>query len=237
MSRKRKNPQMKNRTGMLLSALSLSVLLACPVPPVRAESMTGNMGNLSPSSQTLPANAHSPVPSIPENGFAIEGMAGADTSLSGSYSTTTGRTTPYDFGTAPLWGFRLGKMVFSGLFLYLTLQQSDFSQNTHTIVGFGGNYLLPGIPKTPLFPYLNATFGASYNTYTGINAQAGYAWMLGAGMMYPLTNVFSLFLEADLSYETAPTGITTSIGNPPGTVSQVSDTWSVPIMMGVRYAF
>ncbi|MHB8544623.1 MAG: hypothetical protein ACYC9S_11575 [Leptospirales bacterium] len=236
MARKRKGLHMKDFIGMFLSFLLTAVLFACPAP-VRSESMTGNMGTLSPSAQTLPADSHAPIPSVPESGFAIEGMLGADTSLSGSTSTTTGQTIPYDFGSAPLWGIRLGKMVFSKLFLYLTLQQSDFSQNTHTIVGFGGNYLLPEILKTPLFPYLNATFGASYNTYTGTNAQAGYAWMLGAGMMYPITTVFSLFLEADLSYETAPTGITTSIGNPPGTVSRVSDTWSVPIMMGVRYAF
>lgn len=227
---------MNNRIATFFALLAAGLLFACPVQ-ARAESMDKNTKTVSSSAQPLPENSPATPSGIPGSGFALEGMVGGDISLSGSYSTTAGQTVPYDFGSAPLWSLRLGKMIFSKLFVYLTFQQSYFSQNTHTIVGFGGNYLLPEIPETSVSPYLNATFGASSNTYTGVNAQAGYAWMLGAGMLYPLTNVLALFLEADISYETAPTGITTSIGNPPGTVSQVSDTWSVPVMMGVRYAF
>ena len=202
-----------------------------------AQAMSGSMGSMAPSS-----SASAPAPtvtsgSIPGSGFAIEGLAGGDTSLSGSYSTTGGQTVPYDFGSAPLWGIRLGKMVFSRLFLYLTFQQTYFSRNTHTLVGFGGNYYLPGTEHLPVLPYINATFGASYNTYTGTDAQAGYAWMLGAGALYPVTAAIGVFVEADAYYETAPTGINTSIGSPPGTISRVSDTWSVPVMVGVRYAF
>jgi hypothetical protein len=175
--------------------------------------------------------------SIPGDGFVIEGLAGGDSSLSGSYKTTTGQTVPYDFGSSPLWGLRIGKMIFPRLFFYLTFQQSYFSQNTHSLVGFGGNYYIPGTEKFPILPYLNATFGASYNTYTGINAQAGYAWMLGVGGLYPLSKNLGVFMEADTYYETAPTGINTSIGSPPGNITHVSDTWSIPVMIGVRYAF
>ncbi|MHB1285261.1 MAG: hypothetical protein ACYCYP_01655 [Leptospirales bacterium] len=227
---------MKDRIWLFLALLVAGALLTGP-GECRADSMNSSMGTFPAPDLTSPTKSLPTTSGIPGSGFAIEGFLGGDTSLSGSYATTSGQTVPYDFGSAPLWGIRLGKMIFSSLFVYLTLQQSDFPQNTHTIVGFGGNYLIGTIPETRLLPYLNATFGASYNTYTGVNAQAGYAWMLGAGMLYPLTKAFSLFLEADLSYETAPTGITTSIGSPPGTVAQVSDTWSIPIMVGVRYAF
>ncbi|MGC8529509.1 MAG: hypothetical protein ACP5OP_04835 [Leptospirillia bacterium] len=200
-----------------------------------AQGMSGAMGAPSPS-----ATAPSPTVtsgSLPGSGFALEGFAGGDTSLSGSYSTTGGQTVPYNFGSAPLWGIRLGKMVASRLFLYLTFQQTYFSQNTHTLVGFGGNYYLPGTERLPVLPYLNATFGASYNTYTGTDAQAGYGWMLGAGALYPVTPSIGVFVEADAYYETAPAGINTSIGSPPGNISRVSDTWSIPVMVGVRYAF
>ena len=61
--------------------------------------------------------------------------------------------------------------------------------------------------------------------------------MLGAGVLYPLTQRAGVFLEADASYETAPTGITTYIGSPPGIISRVSDTWSIPVMIGLRVAF
>ena len=191
-----------------------------------------------PTAPAAPSPAASPTSDgyLP-SGFVLEGLIGGDTSLSGSYGTTSGQTVPYDFGSAPIWGVRAGKMLFSDLLAYLTVIQSDFSQNTHTIVGLGGNLMLPRLPRTSLVPYLNATFGASYNTYTGTDAQAGYAWMVGAGALYPLAHDLGLFLEADLSYETAPTGINTSIASPPGTISRVSDTWSVPVMVGVRYAF
>ena len=175
--------------------------------------------------------------SFPGKGFVLEGFAGSDTSLAGSYRTTSGQTVPYDFGTSPVWGVRIGKMLFPKLLAYLTVQQSDFSQNTHTVIGLGGNEYLPSFLGKTVFPYLNATFGASYNTYTGVNAQAGYAWMLGGGVLFPVSPMWGIFIEANLSFETAPTGITTSLGRPPGTVSQVSDTWSVPVMMGVRYSF
>ena len=195
------------------------------------------MGSMAPTSSSPVSGPSSSGGSIPGTGFAVEGFAGGDTSLSGSFGTTAGQTVPYAFGSAPFWGLRIGKMAFSRLFLYLTFQQSYFSQNTHTLVGFGGNYHLPGTEHLPVIPYLNATFGASYNTYGGVDAQAGYAWMLGAGALYPVSERLGVFLEADAYYETAPLGINTSIGNPPGTIAHVSDTWSLPVMVGIRYAF
>ncbi len=217
-------------------ALSLGSLLFYP-PLSSAQAEAPGMESRPTSPVPTVSGPTSSTGGIPGTGFAIEGFAGGETSLSGSYSTTTGQTVPYDFGSGPVWGLRIGKMAFSRLFLYLTFQQTDFSQNTHSLVGFGGNYYLPGTERLPVLPYLNATFGASYNTYTGINAQAGYAWMLGAGALYPLSPTLGLFLEADAYYETAPTGINTSIGNPPGTIAHVSDTWSLPVMVGIRYAF
>jgi hypothetical protein len=221
-------------------AIPLCLIFLTPLESARAKSMTGpmdSMGTATDSSVSPKQSAPQKPGSIPGSGFVIEGLSGEDTSLSGSYGTTAGETVPYNFGTAPLWGVRAGKMFFPDLLAYLTVQQSFFSQNTHTVIGLGGNYYLPSLPKTSLTPYLNATFGASYNTYTGVNAQAGYAWMLGAGALTPISPVLGIFLEADLSYETAPTGINTSIGSPPGTISRVSDTWSVPVMIGIRYAF
>ena len=128
-------------------------------------------------------------------------------------------------------------MIFSPLFFYLTFQQSYFSQNTHTLIGFGANYNLPSLDSGHFVPYLNATFGASYNTFGGVDAQAGYAWMLGAGVLVPLNAAWQIFLEADAAYETAPLGINTDVGNPPGDITRVTDTWSVPVMVGIRYAF
>jgi len=199
-----------------------------------ASPMSDQMSSGAPSGPAPRSDQSSPFPG---KGFVLEGFAGGDTSLSGSYSTTFGKTVPYDFGTAPVWGIRIGKMLFPDLLAYLTVQQTDFSQNTHTVIGLGGNYYLPSLFGKTIIPYLNATFGGSYNTYTGVDAQAGYAWMLGAGALYPISPSWGAFIEANLSFETAPTGITTSLGSPPGTVSQVSDTWSVPVMIGVRYAF
>jgi len=224
---------------LLTAALSLSPGFQFIEGSAWADSMNGSMNASGNKPALLSPGLEPPLTQgmIPSAGFVIEGLLGGDTSLSGSYSTSTGQTVPYDFGSAPVWGIRAGKMLFPNLMAYLTVQQSYFSKNSHTIIGLGGNYYLPRIPRTHLLPYFNATFGASYNTYTGINAQAGYAWMLGAGALYPLSPVLGVFLEADISYETAPTGITTSLGNPPGTVSQVSDTWSVPVMLGIRYAF
>ncbi len=224
---------------MLSAVFSCSAIFLVPEMAVRADSMNGSMNakDETPSKKTQAAEPALEPGIIPATGFVIEGFLGGDTSLSGSYATTTGETVPYDFGTAPVWGIRAGKMLFPSLLAYLTVQQSDFSQNTHTIIGLGGNYYLPRIPGTHLLPYLNATFGASYNTYTGVNAQAGYSWMLGTGALFPLSPAMGVFLEADISYETAPTGITTSLGTPPGNVSQVSDTWSVPLILGIRYAF
>jgi hypothetical protein len=217
--------------------LTISLFLVPAVSPGMAIAQTMNpMGKESGTSSTPPSAGSGQGPILPA-GFVLEGLAGIDTSLSGSYSTTSGQTVPYDFGSAPVWAIRAGKMLFPKVLAYLTVQQSYFSRNSHTIIGLGGNYYLPQIPGTHLLPYLNATFGASYNTYTGVNAQAGYAWMLGAGALYPLSPVLGVFLEANISYETAPTGITTSLGSPPGNISQVSDTWSVPVMMGIRYAF
>jgi hypothetical protein len=228
-------------TFMLSAVFSFSAIFQIPALELNAQAdpmnRTMNGKDNSPS-RTAAGNTSSPEQGIlPPTGFVLEGLLGGDTSLSGSYGTTTGSTVPYDFGSAPVWGVRAGKMLFPSLLAYLTVQQSDFSQNTHTIIGLGGNYYLPRIPRTQLLPYLNATFGASYNTYTGVNAQAGYAWMLGAGALYPLSPAIGVFLEADISYETAPTGITTSLGSPPGNISKVSDTWSVPVMLGIRYAF
>ncbi len=227
---------LKTINGTKVLFLLFLVVIFCFFPGQSAraaDTMSGeNSGGGNPES---PGSTTSTL--IPPAGFAVEGLVGGDTSLSGSYQTTTGQTIPYDFGSAPVFGIRIGKMVFPPLFVYLTFQQTYFSQNTHSLVGFGGNYYLPEVGKTSLIPYLNATFGASYNTYTGINAQAGYGWMLGAGALYPVSRSIGVFLEADVSYQTAPTGITTSIGSPPGNVSQVSDTWSVPVMIGVRYAF
>jgi hypothetical protein len=215
-----------------------AILTVCfffsPDLPASAVPMSGSMESGEGAS---PATSPEQSVLFPKTGFVLEGFAGSDTSLSGSYGTTSGETVPYDFGTAPLWGVRIGKMLFPTLLAYLTVQQSDFSQNTHTVIGLGGNYYLPSLLGGAVVPYLNATFGASYNTYTGVNAQAGYSWMLGAGALYPITPLWGVFLEANLSFETAPTGITTSIGSPPGRVSRVSDTWSVPVMIGVRYAF
>lgn len=219
--------------GTIVSAGILSLLLF-RTPSSRAAVADGGMSQGMTTSAPSGPSSSGPVP---PTGFAVEGFAGGDTSLSGSYQTTQGQTVPYDFGSAPVWGVRIGKMVFSPLFVYLTFQQTYFSQNTHSIVGFGGNYYLPAVGKIRLVPYMNATFGASYNTYTGTDAQAGYAWMLGAGALYPLSPVWQIFLEADASFETAPTGINTAIGNPPGNISRVSDTWSVPVMIGVRYCF
>jgi len=217
-------------------ALALGSLLSHP-PLSFAQGQPPGLASMPASPAPPVTGPTSSTGGIPGTGFAIEGFAGGDTSLSGSYSTTTGQTVPYDFGSAPVWGLRIGKMAFSRLFLYLTFQQTYFSRNTHSLVGFGGNYYLPGTERLPVLPYLNATFGASYNTYTGIDAQAGYAWMLGAGALYPLSPTLGVFLEADAYYETAPTGINTSIGNPPGTIAHVSDTWSLPVMVGIRYAF
>ncbi len=224
---------------LIAAALSFPPLAHAAGGSAGTGSMQGAMAGEGATPAALSPGAKStPTPElIPPTGFVLEGVLGGDTSLSGSYSTTTGQTVPYDFGSAPLWGIRAGKMLFPHLMAYLTLQQSYFSQNTHTLIGLGGNATLPRIPGTSLLPYLNATFGASYNTYTGVNAQAGYSWMLGAGALYPLSRELGIFVEADISYETPPTGITTSLGSPPGTVSQVSDTWSVPVMMGIRYAF
>ncbi len=212
------------------------IALLCGILP-DAQAGTGSGGNGTMTASAPVSGPGTTSGGIPGNGFAIEGLAGGDTSLSGSYRTTNGQTVPYDFGSAPLWGIRFGKMAFSRLFLYLTFQQTYFTQNTHSLVGFGGNYYLPGTERLPVLPYLNATFGASYNTYTGTDAQAGYAWMLGAGALYPLSRDLGVFVEADAYYETSPTGINTSIGNPPGTIAHVSDTWSLPVMVGIRYAF
>jgi hypothetical protein len=217
----------------------LSVFPPVLVFPVDAASSMGgmSMGSGASSGPSSQAPTAENAGGIPGTGFAVEGFAGADTSLSGSYGTSSGQTIPYDFGSAPLWGLRVGKMIFSPLFFYLTFQQSYFSQNTHTIIGFGGNYDLPSPDSGRIVPYLNATFGASYNTFGGVDAQAGYAWMLGAGVLVPLNRTWQVFLEADAAYETAPLGINTDVGNPPGNVAHVSDTWSVPVMVGVRYAF
>jgi len=222
------------RMTLLVFFLSTFFSFCFPASPVSAGPMNDSMAS---GEMTSPPKSPDQVVPFPKTGFVLEGFAGGDTSLSGSYGTTSGQTVPYDFGTAPVWGMRIGKMLFPTLLAYLTVQQSDFSQNTHTVIGLGGNYYLPSLFGNSVVPYLNATFGASYNTYTGINAQAGYAWMLGAGALYPITPLWGVFLEANLSFETAPTGITTSLGSPPGTVSQVSDTWSVPVMIGVRYSF
>ncbi len=234
----RKDPPMADRFWRLTPGaltLTLTALLFGGALLRPLSSIAAAMNNMAAPSSPSPAPPSSP--GYLPTGFVLEGLAGGDTSLSGSYGTTGGQSVPYDFGSGPTWGLRAGKMLFPDVMAYLTLTQSDFSRNTHTIVGGGGNLMLPGIPRVSLIPYLNATFGASYNTYTGPDAQAGYAWMLGAGALYPLSNALGLFLEADLSYETAPTGITTSLGSPPGTTSRVSDTWSVPVMVGIRYAF
>lgn len=217
--------------------LSVFVLMSVFVFPGQSASAGSMSDSMSSGGGVSPPKASDQSDAVPSKGFVIEGFAGSDTSLSGSYGTTSGQTIPYDFGTAPVWGVRIGKMLFPTLLAYLTVEQSDFSQNTHTVIGLGGNYYLPSLLGKAVFPYLNATFGASYNTYTGVNAQAGYAWMLGAGVLYPISPLWGVFIEANLSFETAPTGITTSLGSPPGTVSQVSDTWSVPVMIGVRYSF
>ena len=228
------------RISTVILAIILCVIFLKPMESARAQSISGPMDSMGTGADSSgppqQSDERKPGP-IPETGFVIEGLAGLDTSLSGSYGTTAGETVPYHFGTAPVWGVRAGKMLFPNLLAYLTVQQSFFSQNTHTVIGLGGNYYLPSLHKKFLIPYLNATFGASYNTYTGVNAQAGYAWLLGAGALTPISPVLGFFLEADLSYETAPTGINTSIGSPPGTISRVSDTWSVPVMIGIRYAF
>jgi len=234
----------RSATFLAAGCLITAALSLCPFAQAAggssgANSMQGSMAGkgATPAALSPGTNASLTPELIPPTGFVLEGVLGGDTSLSGSYSTTGGQTVPYDFGSAPLWGIRAGKMLFPKVMAYLTLQQSYFSRNTHTLIGLGGNAYLPRISKTDLLPYLNATFGASYNTYTGVNAQAGYSWMLGAGLLYPLSTVLGVFVEADILYETAPTGITTSLGSPPGNVSQVSDTWSVPVMMGIRYAF
>lgn len=219
---------------MILGVLFFITVFAFSGPRAWASPMSDSMSSGAPSALTPQSEPSSPFPG---KGFVLEGFAGGDTSLSGSYNTTYGKTVPYDFGTAPVWGVRIGKMLFPDLLAYLTVQQTDFSQNTHTVIGLGGNYYFPSLFGKTVIPYLNATFGASYNTYTGVDAQAGYAWMLGAGALYPVSPSWGVFIEANLSFETAPTGITTSLGSPPGTVSQVSDTWSVPVMIGVRYAF
>ncbi len=219
--------------GLFLTSGSMTGPLLAALPEAGGESMASMSAPSSPPA----SGPSSSGGNIPGRGFAVEGFAGGDTSLSGAYGTTLGQTVPYAFGPAPFWGFRIGKMAFSRLFLYLAFQQSDFSQNTHTLIGFGGNYYLPGAERLPVLPYLNATFGASYNTYGGVDAQAGYGWMLGAGALYPVSENIGVFLEADASYETAPLGINTSIGNPPGTIAHVSDAWSMPVMVGIRYAF
>ena len=229
---------MKRRTITIFFGMAFALgALALSPRWSPAETQIPAMGSMAPSPSATPSGPSSAGGSIPGTGFAIEGFAGGDTSLSGSYSTTTGQTVPYAFGSAPLWGLRIGKMAFSRLFLYLTFQQSYFSQTTHSLVGFGGNYYLPGMERLPVLPYLNATFGASYNTYGGIDAQAGYGWMLGAGALYPVSKNLGVFLEADAYYETAPLGINTTVGNPPGTIAHVSDTWSLPVMIGIRYSF
>ena len=212
------------------------VLLLCFPWPVIAAAPTESM-NMGAGMSSGPTASGKGNGNVPVTGFAVEGFAGGDTSLSGSYETSSGRTVPYDFGSAPLWGVRIGKMIFSPLFFYLTFQQSYFSRNTHTLVGFGANYYLPSVDSGRFVPYLNATFGASYNTFGGVDAQAGYAWMLGAGVLYPLSPSWQVFLEMDAAYETAPLGINTDIGSPPGNVAHVTDSWSVPVMIGVRYAF
>ena len=222
--------------GILVLPFFLLPVLALPVGAAPSMGEMGMGSGASPGSSS-PAPTTENAGGIPGTGFAVEGFAGADTSLSGSYKTSSGLTIPYDFGSAPLWGARIGKMIFSPLFFYLTFQQSYFSQNTHTIIGFGGNYDLPSPDSGRFVPYLNATFGASYNTFGGVDAQAGYAWMLGAGVLVPLNSTWQVFLEADAAYETAPLGINTDVGNPPGNVAHVTDTWSVPVMVGVRYAF
>jgi hypothetical protein len=225
-----KNKTLEFALTMLAATLLSSLPFVGPVLAAEPVAMGGAM-------TTGPASSSATSGLVPSTGFAVEGFAGGDTSLSGSYGTTSGRTIPYDFGSAPLWGIRVGKMIFTPLYFYLTFQQSYFSRNTHTLVGFGANYYLPSFDSGHFVPYLNATFGASDNTAGGVDAQAGYAWMLGAGVLYPLNLSWQVFLEADASYETAPLGINTDIGSPPGTVAHVTDSWSVPVMIGVRYAF
>ena len=217
--------------GLGILALALASLLPGGglVRPLASPAAAMDTMATQPSPSSSPGDRPGP--------FVLEGLIGADTSLSGAYGTTGGQSVPYDFGSGPIWGVRAGKRLLPKVLAYLTVIQTDFPKNTHTIAGLGGNLMLPEVPRTSMVPYLNATFGASYNTYTGPDAQAGYAWMLGAGALYPLSIDFGIFLEADLSYETAPTGINTSIGSPPGTISRVSDAWSVPVMVGVRYGF
>lgn len=232
------------RSPVAIAVLPALILLSIMPVGVCGAAMTSGMapsvagsGSTAPT-QTVPSSGQAPLPGT---GFVLEALAGSGTSLSGSYGTLSGASVPYGFGTGPAWGIRAGKMLFSWLMVYLSGQQTDFPKNTHSVVGFGGNLLLPPLPllpgNRPLVPYLNATFGASYNTYTGVNAQAGYATMAGAGALVPLSRRWAFLVEADLSCQTAPTGITTSIGNPPGTVSRVSGTCEIPVLAGVRLAF
>lgn len=227
-----------NGVKILLIGLLLSLFNPAPAPA--ASSMSGTMPASGASAQiqktqAQPRQGEGP---FPQGSFAIEGLLGGDTELGGSYQTTDGISHPYAFGSSPLWGFRIGKEVFDPLFLYLTFQQSFFSQNTHSVVGAGmnlfGSVFDPEVSRWPVIPYLNFLFGASYNTFNGTNAQAGYAVETGLGGLVPLNKDWSVFGEIDFAYESAPTGIDTSLG---GTISQVDPAISLPVMLGVRYSF
>lgn len=244
-------------------AIFLTIVLCLFSPQLSARAMsmndsaaqgTGSGNTAKPSgSEPMTFGAGKAVPPTSTDGFVVELLVGGDTQISNAYYGTLagvidngngtyteipgGPNVPYNFGSGPMWSVRGGKMLYRDLFVYLTFQQTYWSHNTHTIIGLGGNYYLPSIGKTPVRPYLNATFGASDNTFTGTNAQTGYAWMLGAGALYTLSSKWGVFVEADIAYESPPTGVNTNIGAPPGTISSVTDVWDVPVMIGVRYSF